>query len=241
VQYLTLAGKQALNRSAFAEAQAQLQKGLEWIKALRESLERDARELDLMSALAQVLFVKRGFSAPETRAAAERVRDLAEKSGNLAQLVVQVFGIWRVFGVSGDYLTGALLVDRILYLAQREGSPTSLAFAHHAQLTTRLHRGDLVGVEEHFRHWSRFREAAGYRQVPGTSVFPIGLASLGALILGHVDSARERMAQLIAFARDSKNPFDLAFARYFESWLYRFLREPQRAEAAATQALALSE
>jgi predicted ATPase len=90
VEYLTRAGQQALNRSAFAEAQAQLQQGLEWIKKLPESPERDARELELASTLAQVLLVTRGFTAPETRAAAERARDLAEKSGNLAQLVVTV-------------------------------------------------------------------------------------------------------------------------------------------------------
>ena len=95
VEYLTRAGQQALNRSAYAEAQAQLQQGLEWIKKLAESPERDARELELASTLAQVLLVTRGYTAPETRAAAERARDLAEKSGNLAQLVVQVFGIWR--------------------------------------------------------------------------------------------------------------------------------------------------
>ena len=51
VQYLTRAGQQALERSAFAEAQAQLRQGLEWIKALPESPERDARELELASAL----------------------------------------------------------------------------------------------------------------------------------------------------------------------------------------------
>jgi predicted ATPase len=33
----------------------------------------------------------------------------------------------------------------------------------------------------------------------------------------------------------------LAYARFWESWLYRRLREPQRADAAATQAVALSE
>lgn len=43
VLYLTRAGQQALNRSAFAEAQAQLQQGPEWIKKLSESPERDAR------------------------------------------------------------------------------------------------------------------------------------------------------------------------------------------------------
>jgi class 3 adenylate cyclase len=125
IQYLTLAGEQARERSAFAEAQVQLQQGLEWIKKLSESPERDARELELAIPLAQVLLVTRGFTAPETRAAAERARDLAEKSGNLTQLIAQVFGIWRGVFFTGDYTTGSLLADRILYLAQREGSPAS--------------------------------------------------------------------------------------------------------------------
>jgi predicted ATPase len=49
------------------------------------------------------------------------------------------------------------------------------------------------------------------------------------------------MAQMIAFDRDSKNPFGLVFARFLESWLYRLMREPQRIEAAATLALAICE
>jgi tetratricopeptide (TPR) repeat protein len=59
--------------------------------------------------------------------------------------------------------------------------------------------------------------------------------------LGHADSARPRIAQAIAFGRDSNNPYDLAFARTLESWLYCFLRQLQPAEVAATQALAIVE
>ena len=241
VKYLTRAGKQALNRSAFAEAQAQLQHGFEWVKKLAESPERDVRELELVSTLAQVLIVTRGFTAPETRAAAERARDLAEKGGNLAQLVVQVYGIWRSIVNTGDYSTAALLADRILHLAQREGSPTSLGFACRAQIDVSFYRGDLVGVEDNFSRLSGCLEAAGFRQVPGAAVAGIGTAGLCAWTSGHADIARERIAQAIAFARDSKSPHDLAVARVFETWLYRCLREPQRAEAAATQILTIVE
>jgi class 3 adenylate cyclase/tetratricopeptide (TPR) repeat protein len=241
VEYLTQAGKQALNRSAFAEAQAQLQHGFEWVKKLAESPERDVRELELVSTLAQVLMVTRGFTAPETRAAAERARDLAEKGGNLAQLVVQVYGIWRSIVNTGDYSTAALLADRILYLAQREGSPTSLGFACRAQIDVSFYRGDLVGVEDNFLRLSGCLEAAGFRQVPGAAVAGIGTAGLCAWTSGHADIARERIAQAIAFARDSKSPYDLAVARAFETWLYQRLREPQRAEAAATQVLTIVE
>ena len=69
----------------------------------------------------------------------------------------------------------------------------------------------------------------------------IGFAGVGAWTIGHADKAGERIAQAIAFAGESQNPYDLGFARFFESWLYWFLREPQGAEAAATQVLAISE
>jgi class 3 adenylate cyclase/tetratricopeptide (TPR) repeat protein len=241
VDYLGPAARQAVSRSAFAEAQAQLQKGLESLKALPESSERDARELELASALAEVLQRTRGYAAPETAAAAARASALAEKSGNLAQLVLQGFLVWRSVLVSGDYPGAAALADQLLDLAQREGSQTTLACAHQAQLISRFYRGDLAGAEEHFARWSRFSEAPGYRQSPGAFVATMGHAALVAWTMGHADSARERTNLLIAFARDSKNPFDRAYAHSCESMTYWDLREPQHAEAAARHALALSE
>jgi hypothetical protein len=241
VEYLTRAGQQARERSAFAEAQVQLQQGLEWIKKLAESPERDERELELASTLAQVLMVTRGFTAPETRAAAERSRELAEKSGNLAQLVVQVSGIWANVLLSGDFSTAGLLADRILYLAQREGSPMSFGFACYTQMDVRFFRGDLAGADEHFARGSGFLDAPGFRQVPGATMGTIVVAAFCAWTLGHADLARERIAQAIAFARDSNNPYELAFGRMSESALSCWLRDPQHAEDAATQGLATIE
>ena len=241
VEYLTRAGQQARERSAFAEAQAQLQQGLEWIKKLPEAPERDARELELASTLAQVLMVTRGYTAPETRATAERALGLAEKSGTLAQLVAQVFGVWRGVVVTGDHTTAGLLADRILALAQREGSPASFGFACFAQVGVNYWRGDLAGAEEHFGRLGGFLDADGFRQVPGAAVGAFGVAGLCAGALGYAERARERIAQAITFARDSSNPYDLVFARLEESWLASMLREPERAEVAATQAIALEE
>jgi class 3 adenylate cyclase/tetratricopeptide (TPR) repeat protein len=241
VEYLTRAGQQALNRTAFAEAQAQLQQGLEWIKKLSETPERDARELKLASTLAQVLLVTRGYTAPETRAVAERARDLAEKGGNLGQLVAQVFVIWRSVLTTGDYSTASLLADRLLDIAQREGSPASFGFVCRAHTNTNLYRGDLVVVEEQFARWSSFLNADGFRQVSGAAVSVIGIAGLCAGALGRADSARERIVRTLAFGLDSNNPYDLAVARALESWLFCWLREPHHTEVAATQALAIAE
>jgi tetratricopeptide (TPR) repeat protein len=241
VEYLTRAGLQARQRSAFAEAQAQLQLGLEWIKQSAESPERDARELELASILAQVLLVTRGFTAPETRAAAERARELAEKSGNLAQLVVQVFGIFRNVIAAGDLPVAGFLAGRILDLAQREGNPANFGLVCYAEVYTNFFRGDLAGAEERFARWGGFFDGNGFRQVPGVAVAAIATASFCAVALGHAEKARERIARMIAFAQDNNNPYDLGAARLFESALSHLLREAQQAETAATQALAISE
>src|SRR5262249_47841543 len=206
-----------------------------------ESPECDARELELAGALYRALFITKGYSATETLGAAGRSGDLAEKTGNLTQLVLQGFGSFTGVFVLGDYPSASALADQILDLAKRDGSYTSLGFAHAAQVVVRFHRGDLVGVEEHFTRLSSFVEPASLTQRPGALVITIGYASLSAWMLGHADSARARIAQAIAFARDDKNPFDLAAGRQMESYLYRWLREPHHAEDSATQTLAVSE
>jgi tetratricopeptide (TPR) repeat protein len=238
VQYLALAGKQALGRSAFAEAQAQLQQGLDLIKLLPESSGRDAKELELASTLAQVLLVIRGF-APETRAAAARAAALAEKSGNLAQLVMHASVLWRSLFYSGDYSNSIPLAGRILYLAEREAGPASLGLACRAQLDLSFVTGNLARVENYFERLSGCLEAPGFRQVPGAAIGAIFNAAIGALIQGHADRAHDRIAQALAVARDSKNPYELAAAAgFFDSFLSYLLREPQRAEAAATRGVA---
>jgi len=102
-------------------------------------------------------------------------------------------------------------------------------------------RGDLTGVEAHFARWSGFLDADGFRQVRGAAVAAIGVAGLSAGALGRADSAHERIALAMAFAQESNNPYDLAVARVFESRLSCWLREPQHAEVAATQALPIAE
>ncbi len=102
-------------------------------------------------------------------------------------------------------------------------------------------RGDLVRAEEQFARWGSFLDTDGFRQVPGAAVVAMGIASLCAWALGHADSTRERIALAMAFAQESNNPYDLAVARVFESRLSCWLREPQHAEVAATQALTIAE
>ena len=235
------AGEAAYSRRAFKEAAENLRRALTMLKALPESLTRDALELEVVSTLVQALQLTGGYSAPETVEVAQRARLLAEKSGNLAQLVLQLHGTWAALLVAGEYVSAAAIAAQLLELAEREGSHQSLGLSHYAQLVARFYCGDLLGVEQHFAQLSRFLQSADFRELPGAIVISIGIASATAWTMGRAEQACERIVQAIAFAEESQNPYDLAYGRYFEGALYWLLGEAPQAQAAAEKALVLSE
>ena len=61
------------------------------------------------------------------------------------------------------------------------------------------------------------------------------MTGLGAWILGRADSAPERIARAVAFARDTKYPYDLAMAPLFEGYLHGLQREPRQSKALIEQ------
>jgi class 3 adenylate cyclase/tetratricopeptide (TPR) repeat protein len=236
------AGDAAYSRRAFKEAEEGYRQAREMLNSLAESPERDRRELELCSALVQAQQLTRGYSAPETVESGGRARALAEKVGNVAQLIRQEVRTWRALFVTGDYAGAAGLADRINDLTERYGDSTwRLVFAHNEEVQMRFYTGDLVGVEEHFARLSPLIETVGLKQAPGNIVITIGVTGLGAWALGRAEAAQGRIARAAAFAEASKNPYDLAMALLFEGYLARFQREPRRADAAATRMLALAE
>lgn len=234
------AGAAANARRAFREAEDDFRQALAILEAQPESSERDARELELARSLVEVLQLTRGYSAPETIEAAARARRLAERTGNLAQLVLQGFGTWASVHVSGDHPSAGALADQILDLATREGSLPVLGFAYSAGVHARFYRGDLIGVEEHFTGFGEVLETVNLSQIPAAAAITMGHAAVSAWTLGYADKARRRIGDAIAFAGKNKNPYSMAFARFLESWLYLWLRNPQNAGTAATQALDLA-
>jgi tetratricopeptide (TPR) repeat protein len=234
------AGKVAQARTAFREALKSYQQALALLNLLPESPERDLRELELRQSVVQMLQVTSGHSAPETTDAIARAAALAEKNGNLTQLVGSM--ITRGFTVhfSGDLPAAGALADQALELALREGGPTHLGLAYLLQTETRRSRGDLAGAEKYYAAGFKFFDDPGFRRVPGAASGSFGYASLNAWALGRADVARQRMARAIA-AANGNNPYEVAFSKYLAAMLRVYMREYEPAEALAERALELSE
>jgi DNA-binding winged helix-turn-helix (wHTH) protein/tetratricopeptide (TPR) repeat protein len=239
IEFLHRAGEQAVARGMYSEGESYFAAALDEVMALPESPERDALELRVRSAFGRAMAVSRGYAASEVLEMASRARALAEKTGDLAEVVQQ---LWMEAGFAearGDLAVAGRLVDELLAVAEREGSPTSLAMGHTFQIENRFYRGDFIGAEEHFERGRPFFETPGFIKIQYGPVAAFGEGSWNAWMIGRPDLARERLR--LAYERTHRDPYDIAVLSQMAAVLHAFMREFGEAEAVATEALAYSE
>ena len=235
------AGKAAEARNAFPEARESYQRALGLLNLLPESPGRDLRELEFRQSLVSLLQMTAGWAAPETIKAAERIGILAEKSGNLRQMIGSIAGRCFQAYIAGDLSIAGALADQALELALRDEGATALATLYMFQLIVRHGRGDLAGAERHFTTGLKFFDDPLFRRNRNSGAIAVfGQASWNAWILGRADVARERLA-IMKTAVNAAKPFDLARSDVRAAVLHVLMRENERAESVAARALELCE
>src|SRR5206468_3790451 len=130
VEYLHLAGQQAVQRSAYAEAITHLTTALELLTTLPDTRERTQQELLLHLTLGMPLQAIRGFSSPEVKATFTRAWDLCHQVGETRQLFPVLSGLRTFHHVGGEFRTARELGEQLLGLAQREQDPALLMEAY---------------------------------------------------------------------------------------------------------------
>src|SRR4029453_13135274 len=81
IEYLHLAGQQAIQRSAHVEAITHLTPALERLTTLPDTPGRAQKKLTLPHPLGAPLQVTRGFASPEVQASYTRARELCQQVG----------------------------------------------------------------------------------------------------------------------------------------------------------------
>jgi len=235
------AGEAALARCAYKEAEEACRQASGSLGLLPPSEARDRRELAISTALARVLQVTRGYSSPESMQIGARARELAERFGELGQLIHQGQQTWAAIFITGDYDAATALAERILEMTVAEGRNFNQDFfAHYAQVLARFYTADLAGVEQHFAKLSLLLDPAR-PMASAADIIAIGSASNAAWYQGRFSVARERIARALVLARRSEDPYGMAMALHFKGHLHWCLRAPRRAEVVAKRLLSLSE
>jgi predicted ATPase len=149
VQYLWQAGQRSMERSAYVEAVAHLTRGLEVLKTLPATPERNQQELTLHIDLGAALQITKGNAAPEVEHAYTQARVLCQQVGETPELSKALFGLILFYMGRSQLHTARELGETLLRLAQRAHAPALGVIAHFALGYTSFVLGALPAARQH--------------------------------------------------------------------------------------------
>ena len=246
VPYWQRAGERAIERSANLEAITHLTRGIEMLKSLPGSPERDEQELVLQVASITPVWASRGFGSPQAERAATRALELSRQVG-----VDTPAHFWAVFGVAFAYLLHGVmprareLAEQLLGIAERLRDPELLAYAHFEMGNTLLWFGELAATQTHLEQSIALYDPEWGR--PATFRCGFNCATSSHRFLGHVlwylgypDQALSSSRRAIAIAKEISHPFSVAAALSWAAALHQLRQEADQTREVAEADLALS-
>jgi predicted ATPase/class 3 adenylate cyclase len=218
VEYLHRAGEQAVHRSAYAEAIAQLSRGVKLLATLPESRERDQQELLLQTALGGALAVTRGLGNPDEEHAFVRARNLSEQLGDAPELLRTLVGLFAIHQARAEHDRAGEVAEEMLRLARGTRDPAQLLVAHWETGVASYWHGEFSRAREHLEEAlacydpqeHRARELRYTRGDAGVNA--LGNASSVLWQLGYPDQALARSRDALALARELTHPYSEASA-----------------------------
>ena len=130
IQYLGLAGEQALQRLANGEAIRHVTLGLNLLKELPASPENRQRELQLSLTLGPAFMATKGYASREVEQAYARALELSDQLDDPFQQFAVLRGLCAFYMVGKGQLTGQTIAQQMLDLAEHVQDPALLLDGH---------------------------------------------------------------------------------------------------------------
>ena len=217
VEYLHLAGQQAMQRSANVEAVTHWSTALALLETLRAGRERMERELELQLALGGALMITYGFTAPEVEQAHARALALAGQIGDASQRFTALRGLWFFYSVRPEFRTMHDLGEQLMQLAAEHPSPVRKMEAHYTLGYTSAWQGELLEGRAHFEQAISLHDPHEhaslrflYGQDPGAN--SRAMAAYVVWVLGYPEQAQKLSQDAIRLAQEAAHTFSVAFA-----------------------------
>jgi predicted ATPase len=217
VEYLQRASEQAIERSANAEAIAQLKTALDLLMGLPDGPARARREIGLQFLLGGAFGVATSPNNPEVERAFSRARELSTQISDDALLFHALAGLWYRDQVGGEVETSLEVAKQLLSLAQRADDPVRLRYAHSAMAQSLQYSGDIVPAVEHIRQSesvSTEQRATSYNIGDAPSRW-LAISADTFWLAGYPDQALARSREALVAPEKLSHAFVLAVTRMF--------------------------
>jgi predicted ATPase/class 3 adenylate cyclase len=217
VEYLHLAGAQAVHRSANSEAIAHLATAIDLLLTRPETRERARQELDLQVLLGIPLIATKGWGNSEVERAYTRARELSEQLGDAQQLVVILYGLWQNATTAANLARADELANQIAMIAQQHSDPALLLVANMAMAMTCYYFGEFVRARDYSDHGFSLYDSQQHRSLVFVYGQDMGIscqmwAGCSLWLLGYPDEAMKRSQQALALAQEVAHPFSSVIA-----------------------------
>jgi predicted ATPase len=245
VEYLQLAGQQAVQRSAYAEAISHVNTAVGLLETLPDPVERAQRELVLQLSLGRATAFTKGFAAPETGRAYARARELSQQVGETSQLFAALSGLYDFYVQQGKHQTAHELAEQLLSLAQRQREPAPLVNGRRVMGQSLFWLGELSAARSHLEQAivlddPQQHPAAVYSGGRSPGWFALNLVAQALWLLGYPEQAMERIYEALTLTRELARPFPLSGALCWAAWLHQYRREGPLAQERAEASIALA-
>ncbi|MGO9452755.1 MAG: ATP-binding protein [Candidatus Binataceae bacterium] len=227
VEFLGHAGRQAAERSAYAEAEGHISSALRLLKELPDDLERARIELDLEAAMNELVLIMTSITASsEVEQSCLRVRRLSEQVGEQSRLFDAIFGLRLCYMVRGELVRAKACAQELLAFAARVGAWDHLVSAHFSMAQTLLATGEFTDSARHCRNALAVERTIPERPWRGLAdpyvVTNFVLAEC-LCCLGFPDQARQIERDALREARDATKWFTRLLAMAFDAELRQTL------------------
>jgi serine/threonine protein kinase/predicted ATPase len=246
IGYWLKAGLRSRERSAENEAIGHLTRGLALLGELDESPRRDARELELLSALGTAYIASRGYAAPEIGPVFLRARELCERIGRSPQLVAILVGIWEWHFVRGEIRLCTELVAEAMEFARPLNDPGGLMEALYVAGQTMLYQADFAGARDTFATAvADFDDRERIKFWAAQTGHNAGVAircnlAVALWHLGYPDQALTTSREACELAREIGHPFSVAYCLHHASWLHQFCQLGAEVQVFAEEEIAIA-
>ena len=223
------AGQRSLERSALAEALEQFARALAQIATVPSTPALRRQEIKVQAGLATALLHVKGYAASETKAAAERARELIEQAEALGEppddplvLFSVLYALWGASLVASNFDATQKLATQFLALAEELGATAPLMTGHRLMGVSLMTAGDIVEGRRQLDEAIALYQPAAHRPLAMRFGIEPGVISLSfrgrALwLLGYPEAAFADINHALSDAREIGHAVSLMIALWLAS------------------------
>lgn len=248
IHYLHIAGRRAVQLSAYWEGITHITKGLSLLEKMPSSVEHDHQELDLLLALGIAYQGPVGAQPDEVKNAYTKARELCKRVGNTTQMVQVLGGLAVVHYVRGEHHQAKELASEGLALADKANEPLLMLLCHWYLGFIDFIFGKHINALKHFRCaldvYDPYQHHHSLVYLRGSDA-GLGVMAYEACCLwclGYPDQALKHSEETLSLARELGHPFSLVDVLCFAGCLFHEMRwDGKSLEADAKELMQISQ